>query len=379
MSIEIKNINISKLDLSNQNLKEIPKEIFALKNLKKLILRNNQIKIIPSDIERLKRLETLDLSGNNISNFYAKICSLTNLKILNLNNNKIKSLPIQIANLQNLLSLHISNNIITVVPQEIYKLKKVRELDISNNSISVIDNNIHHLKSLRKLWINNLPLKTFPLDLYLPKSLVCLYAFSKSNNFFELDQTYLKLSLKKGNCLNYLNSYEFDLETDSINSNKEMEMVKEIKKNKVFISYSHKDKVWLELVKKNLDVLKSHLQIDIDIWDDQKLEVGDLWKDNIKSGLDDAGIAIFLVSTDFLSSNFINQEEIPPILENSAKNGTVILPIILKFCYFDASKLSKYQALNTPSTPLSTMTENEIDKHLVNLTKKIHEIMQNLG
>ena len=298
MSIEIKNINISKLDLSNQNLKEIPKEIFALKNLKKLILRNNQIKIIPSDIERLKRLETLDLSGNNISNFYAKICSLTNLKILNLNNNKIK---------------------------------KVRELDISNNSISVIDNNIHHLKSLRKLWINNLPLKTFPLDLYLPKSLVCLYAFSKSNNFFELDQTYLKLSLKKGNCLNYLNSYEFDLETDSINSNKEMEMVKEIKKNKVFISYSHKDKVWLELVKKNLDVLKSHLQIDIDIWDDQKLEVGDLWKDNIKSGLDDAGIAIFLVSTDFLSSNFINQEEIPPILENSAKNGTVILPIILKF------------------------------------------------
>ena len=33
MSIEIKNINISKLDLSNQNLKEIPKEIIKLKSV----------------------------------------------------------------------------------------------------------------------------------------------------------------------------------------------------------------------------------------------------------------------------------------------------------------------------------------------------------
>jgi hypothetical protein len=34
MNIKIKNINQSKLDLSNYGLKEIPEEVFELKNLK---------------------------------------------------------------------------------------------------------------------------------------------------------------------------------------------------------------------------------------------------------------------------------------------------------------------------------------------------------
>jgi len=377
MSIEIKNKNVTKIDLSNKNLASIPNEIFELKNLKKLILRNNNISVIPAQIEKLKRLETLDLSGNKISNFYAKLCTLKNLKILNLNNNKIKSLPLQIQNLKNLISLHLSYNKLNNIPNQLYKLEKLRELDISNNNISVIENDIISLKELRKIWINNLPIKTFPIRQFLPNSLICIYAFSKSNGFRDLNADYSNLSSIKGNAMKYYSEYFFDSNhLKKVINTEIMTGKKEIKKNKVFISYSHKDTILLEKVKKHLNVLTNHLEIDIDVWDDQKLEVGDVWKENIVNALNQAGIAIFLVSTDFLSSDFINKEEIPPILENAEKNGTIILPIILKVCYFEGSKLEKYQALNSPSHPLSKMSEDDVDEHLVKLTRKIHKIME---
>lgn len=372
---QILNVNTTKIDLSNQNLTKIPEEIFMLKNLKKLILRNNKIKVIPQEIEKLKRLNTLDLSGNDISNFYAKICSLKNLKILNLNNNKIKTFPIQIKNLNKLTCLHISHNKISEISEEIYNLQNLRELNISHNEITKIDNRLIKLKNLRKFWIGGLPLSVFPEHFFIPKSLICLYAFSSSITSYEADIKYQQLSSIKGNAINYFTDFNYDLNLHNDNPFK-IEMKSIIKKNKIFISYSHKDSVWLDKVRNHINVLKNHLEINIEVWDDNKLEVGDVWKEEIKQSLEDAGIAIFLVSTDFLSSNFINKEEIPPILENAKSKGTIILPIILKVCYFEKSKLGKYQALNNPSQPFSKMSENEIDEHLVELIKKIHKIME---
>lgn len=373
---QILNVNTTKIDLSNQNLSKIPEEIFELKNLKKLILRNNKIRVIPQEIEKLKRLQTLDLSGNNISNFYAKICSLRNLKILNLNHNKIKTFPIQIKNLNKLTCLHISHNKISKISNEIYNLQNLRELNISHNKITRIDNQLINLKNLRKFWICGLPLNVFPEHFFIPKSLICLYAFSPSITNYEADIQYQQLSSIKGNAISYFTDLNYDLIIQNYNQPKITEMKNTIKKNKIFISYSHKDSVWLEKVRNHINVLKNHLEINIEVWDDNKLEVGDVWKEEIKQSLEEAGIAIFLVSTDFLSSNFINKEEIPPILENAKSKGTIILPIILKVCYFEKSKLGKYQALNTPSLPFSKMSENEIDEHLVELIKKIHKIME---
>jgi len=368
---QILNVNTTKIDLSNQNLTKIPEEIFEFKNLKKLILRNNKIKVIPQEIEKLKKLETLELSGNNINNFYSKVCTLKKLKILNLNNNKIKTIPIQIKQLTNLLSLHFANNSIFELPKEVFYLEKLRELDISNNNIEKLNSNIMTLQNLRKLWINNLPISKFPKVGYFPKSLICLYTFSTSDNSDNIHPHYKILSKIKGNSLKYLNFSESLTNTkNEVNTN----MENKIKRNKIFISYSHNDKAWLEKLQQHLKVLTNHFQIDLEIWDDNKLQTGDVWKEKIITSLKEAGIAIFLVSTNFLASEFINKEEIPPILENAEKNGTLILSIILKPCMFEVSKLKNYQALNTPSHPFSKMNENEIEEYFVKLTKQIHDI-----
>ena len=60
------------LDLSIQELKEIPKYVFSLHFLTKLFLIGNQISNIPKEIDNLVNLKYLWLLGNNFSEFHAQ-------------------------------------------------------------------------------------------------------------------------------------------------------------------------------------------------------------------------------------------------------------------------------------------------------------------
>ena len=70
-----------------------------------------------------------------------------------------------------------------------------------------------------------------------------------------------------------------------------------------------------------------------------------------------------LVSADFLASEFIVKNELPPLLDAAAKKGTRITPIVVKPCRFLRDKRLKfYQAVNSPTKPLSGENENEREK-----------------
>jgi Leucine-rich repeat (LRR) protein len=94
---------LTSINLSNANLKEIPKRVFDLYNLKELNLRNNSIKEIPQDLTRLENLEYLDLGYNKIETIPTFICfmpSLYNLILLEGNwieGNPIKNIPLDSA------------------------------------------------------------------------------------------------------------------------------------------------------------------------------------------------------------------------------------------------------------------------------------------
>lgn len=255
MIINLSNKNITKLDLSNQSLKVFPKEIFELKNLRKLNLSNNQIKEIPREIENLKLLNNLDLSNNKISGLYSNFFNLKFLKILNFNNNKIKILPRQISNLKLLTNLYISNNNIKELPSEFYELTKLKELDISRNEIKNISEKIDNLTGLKKFWINNLEIENFPVnEIKSLPNLISLYCFS-SQNIHIKNTIYFGLTKIKGNSLGKLKLNETH-----------KEILKEVKDNiqelnislepKIFISYSHQDKYWLNRIQTHLKVLK---------------------------------------------------------------------------------------------------------------------------
>ena len=127
---------------------------------------------------------------------------------------------------------------------------------------------------------------------------------------------------------------------------------------KAFVSYSHNDKASLNRMMVHLKPLEK--QGLLDIWQDTKIEAGDRWKEQIGVALDEAAIAVLLISADFLASDFIVDNELPPLLKAAEERGKRILPVILKPCRFARDKhLSRFQALNDPSVPLLFLSEVE--------------------
>lgn len=143
-------------------------------------------------------------------------------------------------------------------------------------------------------------------------------------------------------------------------------------RTKVFVSYSHKDKDILADVQRHFKPLKT----DIELWDDERIKAGAKWKEEIRQAIKTTKVAILLISTDFLGSEFIATEELPPLLEAAEKEGAVILPLILKPCIFEEMHhLNQYQALNPPSRPLSSMDANEREELLVNMVRQTKRIL----
>jgi len=105
-------------------------------------------------------------------------------------------------------------------------------------------------------------------------------------------------------------------------------------KAKVFVSYSHKDKKWKDMLLSQLKVLEK--ENGISIWSDDQIDVGDDWFQKIQDAIEQATIGIFLVSTDFLNSDFIGKEEIPGLLEKRAKEGMWLIPILVRPCLFES-------------------------------------------
>jgi hypothetical protein len=139
----------------------------------------------------------------------------------------------------------------------------------------------------------------------------------------------------------------------------------------VFVSYSHKDRKYLERLQVHLKDLERKGMIDL--WSDTKITPGANWREEVRSAIEAAAVAVLLVSADFLASQFIAENELPPLLKSAKTRGTVILPIILSPCGFDFSPLSQFQAANDPSKPLTIMNSHQKEELWDKVAKIIRE------
>lgn len=143
-------------------------------------------------------------------------------------------------------------------------------------------------------------------------------------------------------------------------------------RTKVFVSYSHYDKEFLTDVQRHFKPFLGK----IDFWDDSKIQPGQKWKEEIRRAISETKVAILLISTDFLGSEFIATDELPPLLKAAEEDGAVILSIILKPCLFEEfPELNQYQAMNPPSRTILKMTYEEKEELYVNLVRQTKKIL----
>src|SRR5512147_2257648 len=141
-------------------------------------------------------------------------------------------------------------------------------------------------------------------------------------------------------------------------------------RTKVFISYSRADEEWLERLKRHLKPLVRKGRLDC--WDDTHIQPGDDWRQEIRAALDRAQVAVLLISADFFASDFIDENELPPLLAAAQAKGVRILPVILSASRFARNPdLARFQAVNSPDRPLDEMPRAEWEKVLDRLAQTV--------
>lgn len=128
-------INLETLLLNSNEFTKIPKCIFEINTLKILDMDNNEISDIPADFEKLSNLTNLLLSHMEISKFPIILIKCKKLKILDLSYNEIASIPSEIGELTELIELDLNFNNINSISDEINKLKKLKNIKLSNNKL----------------------------------------------------------------------------------------------------------------------------------------------------------------------------------------------------------------------------------------------------
>jgi hypothetical protein len=142
-----------------------------------------------------------------------------------------------------------------------------------------------------------------------------------------------------------------------------------MKREKVFVSYSHRDKEWLDRLQTHLRPLEREGLIER--WDDTRIEAGLQWHEEIRSALASSKVAVLLVSADFLASEFIATEELPSLLASAEAQGLVILPMIISPSRFDKTPLARFQSVNSPSRPLAGLSTNEQEAMFVQMANAV--------
>jgi len=119
----------------------------------------------------------------------------------------------------------------------------------------------------------------------------------------------------------------------------------------VFFSYSHKDWRLRERVEVHLAALKRDGIITG--WHDRRIEAGSDWKAEIDSHLNSAHVILFLVSADFINSDYCYSKEMMRALERHKSGEATTIPIILKPSDWQRTPLGALQGLPTDGKPVT--------------------------
>ncbi|HEV7484361.1 MAG TPA: toll/interleukin-1 receptor domain-containing protein [Thermoanaerobaculia bacterium] len=149
----------------------------------------------------------------------------------------------------------------------------------------------------------------------------------------------------------------------------------EPKRDKIFISYSHKDKKLFEEFETML--APAIRKGSVDIWNDQKIAPGSKWKDEIGAALSSASVAVLLVSQHFLASQFIAKHELPQLLAAAEKKGVRIFWIYLSSALYEQTEIADYQAAHDVSKPLDRFDKPHRQAVISEICAKLIRVAKN--
>src|SRR5215470_2717165 len=143
----------------------------------------------------------------------------------------------------------------------------------------------------------------------------------------------------------------------------------------VFISYSHRDEMWKDRLRTQLGVLQQ--QSLLALWHDRRIGAGADWYQEICQAMEAADVAVLLISAHFLTSSFIQREEVARLLTRRQQSGLPIVPVLLTPCAWqEVPWLARMQLRPRGARPLSAGNEHQIETELTAVAKEIAALIR---
>lgn len=154
----------------SDNLTKFPKEIFDLvETLEILDLSGNQLSELPADFARFNNLKILFLSNNQFTKLPTVLADCPKLEMIGFKNNQIVEVP------ENALPLDtrwliLTDNAITQLPDSIGELKRLQKLALAGNQLTKLPETIQHCRALQLIRLSANKFTHLPDGLFqLPK------------------------------------------------------------------------------------------------------------------------------------------------------------------------------------------------------------------
>ncbi len=135
------------LDLSNNNLTDLPEDLDRLVNMRILFLSNNDFETIPAVLSRCPKLEMISFKSNRVTRVDEDVLPL-DTRWLILTDNKIETLPDSIGQLQRLQKLALAGNRLTALPESMANCKNLELARLSANDLKSMPDWLFQLPKL---------------------------------------------------------------------------------------------------------------------------------------------------------------------------------------------------------------------------------------
>lgn len=153
---------VVEISLKDIGLDAFPKEILACENLQVMDLSQNQIANVPDELGNLKKLTHLNLSFNPLVELPTTLGELVNLRKLELRNGDLVDLPTGLGQLKSLSSLRLDRNHLTSLPEELGACTQLIELTLSENQLETLPTSSGQLLKLHSIDLSSNSYTTFP-------------------------------------------------------------------------------------------------------------------------------------------------------------------------------------------------------------------------
>jgi Holliday junction resolvasome RuvABC ATP-dependent DNA helicase subunit len=144
-------------------------------------------------------------------------------------------------------------------------------------------------------------------------------------------------------------------------------------RNLVFICYSHRDQKWLEQLQSHLAPIVRNREFVL--WSDRRIEAGQQWREEVRKAISRAKVAVLLVSPDFLASDFISNDELPPLLRAAQDEGLRILWVPISDCLYRATEIVRYHAASDPARPLDSLPRSRRNQEMSKIVSWIEQAL----